>query len=95
MSGELRRFLELLESGVEFRYTVMAYLGVMEVLKRLDAIGEEQVRLREDFNKLGEEQVKLREDFNELREEQVRLRGDFNRLQQYAPISRSGGWEAS
>jgi predicted nucleic acid-binding Zn-ribbon protein len=42
-------------------------------LKRLDAIAEEQVRLREDFNKLREEQIMLREDFNRLRE-------DFNKM---------------
>mgnify|MGYP000091245039 CR=1 FL=1 len=82
-------FLKLLEVDVEFRYAVAGYLGLLEVLKRLDSISqeqvklrEEQVRLREDFKELREEQIKLREDFNSLREEQIRLREDFNSLRE-------------
>ncbi len=33
-----RTFLELLEKDLEFRYAVAGYLGLSEVLKRLDAI---------------------------------------------------------
>ena len=95
MAAKLKReFLELLKRDEEFRYVVLGYLGISEVLKRLDCIAEEQVRLRQDFARLQEEQVKLkgeqiklREDFVELRkdfsrllEEQVRLREDFNRM---------------
>jgi len=82
-----KEFLDLLEKDREFRYTVAGYLGIREILERLDDIAEEQVKLREeqtrlrqDFNKLYEEQVKLREDFNELRKEQTRLREEVTEL---------------
>jgi hypothetical protein len=68
-----REFLELLDKDLEFRYAVAGYLGLSEILKRLDTLAEEQVKLREDFNKLSEEQIRLREDFNKLRE-------DFNKM---------------
>jgi len=68
-----KEFLELLDKDLEFRYAVAGYLGLGEILKKLDAIVEEQKNLRE-------EQVRLREDFGKLVEEQVRLREDFNRM---------------
>jgi chromosome segregation ATPase len=94
MESLKKEFLDLLEKDLEFRYAIAGYLGLLEILKRLDALSEEQVKLREDFNELREdfkelreEQIKLREDFNELRkeqiklrEEQTRLREDFNRM---------------
>ncbi len=73
-----RRFLRLLDEDEEFRYTVAGYLGLSEILRRLDRIEEEQVRLRE-------EQLRMREDFNkrfEAHEAELRaLREDFNRMQ--------------
>jgi hypothetical protein len=33
-----REFLELLDRDLEFRYAVAGYLGLSEILKRLDAI---------------------------------------------------------
>jgi len=66
MSTLKKRFLKLLEEDVEFRYTVAGYLGISEVLKRLDSLSNEQVKLREEQVKLREEQVKLRRDFNEM-----------------------------
>jgi len=59
-----KEFLELLDKDLEFRYTVAGYLGLSEILRRLDKIAEEQVKLREEQVRLMEEQVKLREDFN-------------------------------
>ena len=50
-----RQFLELLDKDLEFRYAVAGYLGLSEILKRLDDLSEEQVKLRE-------EQIKLREE---------------------------------
>jgi len=77
-------FLRLLETDIEFRYTVAGYLGFSEILKRLDKIEEEQVKLREDFNRemtrIWNEISKLREGFNELRKEQIKLREDFNKM---------------
>jgi len=93
--GSLKReFLELLEKDLEFRYAVAGYLGLSEVLKRLDAIAEEQKSLREEQTKiwmeikaLREEQTKIwseiasiKEEQKSLREEQVKLREDFNRM---------------
>jgi chromosome segregation ATPase len=86
--GSLKReFLELLEKDLEFRYAVAGYLGLSEVLKRLDTIAEEQKSLREEQVNLREEQTKIwseivtiKEEQVKLRMEQVRLREDFNRM---------------
>lgn len=48
MEALKKEMLELLDKDLEFRYAVAGYLGLSEVLKRLDAIAEEQVKLRED-----------------------------------------------
>jgi hypothetical protein len=79
MESLKKEFLDLLEKDLEFRYAVAGYLGLLEILKRLDALSEEQLKLREDFKELREEQIKLREDFNELRKEQIKLREDMNK----------------
>ncbi len=91
-----KRFLRLLDEDEEFRYAVAGYLGLSEILKRLDGIEEEQVRLREEQIRMREEFSKrfeaheaeiraLREDFNkrfEAHEVELRaLREDFNRMQ--------------
>jgi len=78
-----KEILELLEKDVEFRYAVAGYLGILEVLKRLDKHEEELAKLREDMNasfkrhdELFERQwleiQKLREDLNKLREDMNR-----------------------
>ena len=72
--------MKLLEADVEFRYAVAGYLGIAEVLKRLDSISQEQAKLREDFNKLREDFNELRGDFNEISREQVRLRKELTKL---------------
>jgi len=58
---------------LEFRYAIAGYLGISEILKRLDNIAGEQVKLRE-------EQIKLREEQIRIAEEQVKLREDFNKI---------------
>lgn len=88
MSEKLRReFIELLEKDVEFRYIVAGYLGLSEILKRLDEIEEsirklwEEVRsLREGQNKLWENQSKLWENQSKLWEEVRSLREGQNKL---------------
>ncbi|MEM2922704.1 MAG: hypothetical protein QXF26_10375 [Candidatus Bathyarchaeia archaeon] len=88
-----RELLELLERDVEFRYAVAGYLGLSEVLKRLDVLAEEQVKLREEQSRIWEEirafreeQVKLREDmvagFRRHEEEMAKLREDLNSLRE-------------
>lgn len=75
-----KQFLELLEKDLEFRYTVAGYLGLSEILRRLDKIAEEQVKLREEQTRLMEEQTRLTGEQIELRKEQTRLREDFNKI---------------
>ena len=89
MQAELRelkeKMLRLLEEDREFRYAVAGYLGILEVLKRLDGIEAEQVKLREEATRIWEEIARLREDFNkrfEAHERELKaLRADFNRMQ--------------
>jgi hypothetical protein len=88
--GSLKReFLELLEKDLEFRYAVAGYLGLSEVLKRLDAIAEEQKNLRMEQVSLREEQTKIwmeiaaiREEQKGLREEQIKLREEQVKLRE-------------
>jgi chromosome segregation ATPase len=75
-----REFLELLEKDLEFRYTVAGYLGLSEVLKRLDCIGEEQINLRkeqtkiwEEIRAIKEEQTKIWEEIRAIKEEQTKI----------------------
>jgi chromosome segregation ATPase len=90
MGSELKKtLLKFLEEDEEFRYAVAGRIGLLEILKRLDSLSEEQIklreeqiRLREEFKKLSEEQIKLRKDFKELREEQIKLREDFKELRE-------------
>ena len=75
-----REFLNLLDKDVEFRYAVAGYLGLSEILKRLDALAEEQIRLREEQTKIWMEIGKLREEQTRLAEEQVRLREEQTKI---------------
>jgi len=87
-------FLELLEKDKEFRYTVAGYLGLSEILKRLDRLEEGQnklfesqkriweniEKLWENQNRLWENQNKLWEEVRELRITQARLAATLDRL---------------
>jgi len=81
MAVRLRRqFLKLLDEDKEFRYTVAGYLGLGEILKRLDSIEEnirkiwEEIRgLREGQERLWEGQNRLWEEVKALREGQEKL----------------------
>jgi len=63
---EKERFLKSLDEDKEFRYAVAGYLGISEILKRLESLEESMVKLLEGQNKLWEEVKSLREDFNKL-----------------------------
>ena len=69
-------FLTLLERDKEFRYAVAGFLGLEEILKRLDRHEEQLVKLREDMNKLREDMVigfkRHDEETAKLREDMVR-----------------------
>jgi chromosome segregation ATPase len=88
MAVRLRRqFLKLLDEDKEFRYTVAGYLGLGEILKRLDSIEEnirkiwEEIRgLREGQDKLWEAQNRLWEEVKALREGQEKLWDGQNKL---------------
>jgi len=64
MASLREEFLKLLEEDREFRYAVAGYLGVLELLKRLDALAEEQEKIWVEIKAMREEQRMLREDFN-------------------------------
>lgn len=93
--GSLKReILELLDKDLEFRYAIAGYFGLSEILKRLDALAEEQVRLRqeqagireetrriwEDLAGLRGETRRIWEELAELRQEQLRLREETRRI---------------
>jgi hypothetical protein len=88
MISELKKTLfKLLEEDEEFRYAVASRLGLLEILKRLDRIEENQNKLweevkalREGQNKLWENQNKLWENQNKLWEEVKALREGQNKL---------------
>jgi uncharacterized protein YoxC len=73
-STDLRReFIKLLESDVEFRYTVAGYLGFSEILRSIERLWEEVKGLREEVRRLWENQNKLWEEVRALRENQNKL----------------------
>jgi hypothetical protein len=68
-----REFIELLEKDVEFRYTVAGYLGLSEILKRLDRHESHILEILKRLDRLEENQEKLWEEVRALREEQRKL----------------------
>ena len=95
MSTDLNsEFLRLLEKDVEFRYAVAGYLGLSEIIKKLDWLIEEQRKiweevkhiweeiksLREDQHKLWENQNKMWEEIKSLREGQEKLWENQNKM---------------
>jgi predicted nuclease with TOPRIM domain len=75
-----REILELLDKDVEFRYAVAGYLGLSEIMKKLDTLVEEQIRLREEQTKIWKEMTKLWEGQNKLWEEVKNLREGQTKL---------------
>jgi hypothetical protein len=78
-----REFIELLEKDVEFRYTVAGYIGLSDILKRLDRLEEAQRSLLEGQQKLWKGQNKLWNEVRALREGQNRLWDAHDRLRKY------------
>ena len=73
MEALKRELLELLDKDVEFRYAVAGYLGLSEIMKKLDALIGEQIKLREGQTKIWREITKLWEEVKNLREGQNKL----------------------
>lgn len=65
-----KRFLELLDKDLEFRYAVAGYLGISETLRHLDRIAEEQRKIWEEIARIKAEQGRIWEEIAALREEQ-------------------------
>ncbi|WP_449462622.1 DUF3782 domain-containing protein [Tardisphaera miroshnichenkoae] len=68
-----KEFLELLDKDVEFRYAVAGYLGLEEIIKRLDKQQETTDKLLASIDKLWESNNKLWEEVKALREGQDKL----------------------
>jgi predicted nuclease with TOPRIM domain len=75
-----KEFIELLEKDVEFRYTVAGYLGLSEILKRLDKHESHILEILKRLDRLEENQEKLWEEVRALREEQRKLWEGQNKL---------------
>jgi hypothetical protein len=74
MAEKLKReFIELLETDKEFRYTVAGYLGLSEVLRRMDRMEERMLALEERMLRVEENQERLWEAVKRLEEGQNRL----------------------
>jgi chromosome segregation ATPase len=83
-------FLKLLDRDLEFRYAVAGYLGLSEILKRLDRLEEGQNKLWENQNRLWEEVKSLREGQNKLWENQNKFWENQNRLWEEIKALREG-----
>jgi hypothetical protein len=66
-----KTFIELLEKDVEFRYAVVGFLGISEILRSIEKLGDEVRGLREGQNKLWNVYIRLdryvRSGFSDLR----------------------------
>jgi hypothetical protein len=77
VSEQLKReFLDLLERDREFRYAVAGYLGLSELLERMDKAWAATV-------KLWREVRRMREDQRKLWESHEKLSGGVDRLERY------------
>jgi chromosome segregation ATPase len=65
-----RQFLELLERDIEFRYAVAGYLGLSEILKRLEEHDKKFEEILKEIRALRENQNKL---WEEIRSINIRL----------------------
>jgi len=67
VSSDLKRqFLRLLEEDEEFRYAVAGRLGILEVLKRLDAIAEEQKSINRNIENINQKIEKTWEEIAKI-----------------------------
>jgi len=73
MEALKKEVLELLDRDLEFRYAVAGYLGLSEILKRLDALAGEQVRIWNEIKGIREEGVRIWEEVRGIKEEQTRI----------------------
>jgi len=87
------RMLKLLEEDREFRYAVAGYLGILEVLKRLDGIEAEQARTREEITRIWEEIEKMRKEATHIWKEIGRMREETARIwEEIASLRKEMTW---
>ncbi len=83
MASELKKeFLDLLDKDAEFRYAIAGYLGLGEIIKKLDEHGEILKQLVESNNKLWEEVKFLREGQDKLWQENQRIWEELKSLRE-------------
>lgn len=85
-----KQFIKLLDEDKEFRYTVAGYLGLGEILKRLDSIEENIRKIWEEITRLREGQNKLWEEVKALREGQEKLWDEQKKLWEEVKALREG-----
>ncbi|MEM2959089.1 MAG: hypothetical protein QW261_12395 [Candidatus Jordarchaeaceae archaeon] len=62
-------FLELLKRDEEFRYTVLGYLGLDEITRRMDAYQSTQTKIWGDIRGIKEDQLKILEEIRDIKED--------------------------
>ncbi len=73
-------FLALLKKDEEFRYTVLGYLGLDEIIRRMDAHEATQTKIWADIRGIKEDQLKIWEEIRGIKEDIRQLRKDFNEM---------------
>jgi hypothetical protein len=73
-------FLALLKKDEEFRYTVLGYLGLDEILRKMDAHEATQTKIWADIRGIKEDQLKIweeirgiKEDIRGIKEDQLKI----------------------
>jgi len=73
-------FLKLLKEDEEFRYTVAGYLGIAEVLKRLDKLAEEQTKTWKEIQRTWREIRRIWREIREMKKEQTKVWETINNI---------------
>ncbi|WP_449462621.1 hypothetical protein PQ610_00690 [Tardisphaera miroshnichenkoae] len=93
-----KEFLELLDKDAEFRYAIAGYLGLGDVIRKLDEHSEILKQLLESTNKLWESNNKLWEEVKALREGQDKLWQENQKIWEELKSLREGQdklWESN
>lgn len=61
--------------GIEFRYVIAGYIGISEILKRLDVLAEGQIKIWKEIKSIREEQTGTWKEIEGLRGDQGTKRG--------------------
>ncbi len=90
MSELKKEIFELLDKDAEFRYAIAGYLGLGDIIKKLDEQSETMKQLLESNNRLWEEVKSLREGQDKLWESNNKLWESNNRLWEELKSLREG-----